>query len=571
MADLIFELSKPGRTAYSLPSSDIPAHGGYDSGCDENDMKNKNEIGYRSEKGHENESRHDSPTPDINHNDLMPDKYHDNLTPDKYHDNLTPDKHHDNLTPDKHHSSLIPDKYRRKKDAELPEVSEVDVVRHFTELSRMNHGVENGFYPLGSCTMKYNPKVNEDIAQLEGFMAVHPYQSQETVQGCIKVLYDMDKMLSEITGMERFTLQPAAGAHGELTGLMIIKAYHMNKGDTGRTKIIVPDAAHGTNPASAAMAGFKTVEVKSDERGGVDTEALKNIVGADTAGLMLTNPNTLGLFDENIKEIAKITHDAGGLLYYDGANANAIMGICRPGDMGFDVVHLNLHKTFSTPHGGGGPGSGPVGVKKELEPFLPVPLAEFDGKQYSLDYDRPLSIGRIRSFFGNFGVILRAYAYIRTMGPDGLRKVSENAVLNANYLMHRLKEHFALPYDRTCMHEFVLSYEGSKANKDDGNDGKKIDIRTLDIAKRLLDFGFHPPTVYFPLIVHEAMMIEPTETESREMLDSFADTLISIAKEAENDPAKVKQAPYNTYVSRLDEVKAARNPVLTYLHTDSAE
>jgi glycine dehydrogenase subunit 2 len=402
--------------------------------------------------------------------------------------------------------------------------------------------------------MKYNPKANEDIAALEGFRAVHPYQDDETVQGCIRILYEMDRMLSEITGMDRFSLQPAAGAHGELTGLLIIKAYHAGRGDTGRTKIIVPDSAHGTNPASAAMAGFETVEVKSDERGGVDLEALRSVVGPDTAGLMLTNPNTLGLFDENIKTIAQIVHDAGGLLYYDGANANAIMGICRPGDMGFDVVHLNLHKTFGTPHGGGGPGSGPVGVKKELVPFLPVPLAEFDGERYRLDYDRPLSIGRVRSFNGNFGVILRAYAYIRTMGPDGLRKVSENAVLNANYLMHRLKGHFDLPYERTCMHEFVLSYGRHR----------ETGVRTLDIAKRLLDFGFHPPTVYFPLIVSEAMMIEPTETESLETLDLFADTLISIAEEAENDPERVKSAPHKTYTSRLDEVKAARNPVLIH-------
>ena len=479
MAKLIFEMSKPGRAAYSLPPCDDAAEV-----CD----------------------------------------------------------------------GLIPGRFRRKKDAELPEVSETDVIRHFTELSRMNHGVDNGFYPLGSCTMKYNPKINEDIAALDGFKTVHPYQDDETAQGCIQVLYEMDRMLSEITGMDRFSLQPAAGAHGELTGLMIIRAYHANRGDTGRTKIIVPDSAHGTNPASAAMAGFEIVEVKSDERGGVDIEALKTAVGPDTAGLMLTNPNTLGLFDENIKAIADIVHDAGGLLYYDGANANAIIGICRPGDMGFDVVHLNLHKTFSTPHGGGGPGSGPVGVKKELEPFLPVPLAEFDGKQYRLVYDRPLSIGRVRSFCGNFGVILRAYAYIRTMGPDGLRKVAENAVLNANYLMHRLRDHFDLPYDRTCKHEFVLSYGRHK----------ETGVRTLDIAKRLLDFGFHPPTVYFPLIVSEALMIEPTETESLETLNLFADTLIGIAEEAEKDPEKVKTAPHKTYTTRLDEVKAARNPVLVH-------
>lgn len=500
MAKLIFEMSRPGRTAYSLPPCD--------TATDLRDRKTAGQTGSDGKGAQEDVA-----------------------------------------------CSLIPERFRRKKDAELPEVSEVDVIRHFTELSRMNHGVDNGFYPLGSCTMKYNPKVNEDIAALEGFRAVHPYQADETAQGCIQILYEMDRMLKEITGMDRFSLQPAAGAHGELAGLMIIKAYHDYRGDTGRTKIIVPDSAHGTNPASAAMAGFEAIEVKSDERGGVDLKALKAAVGPDTAGLMLTNPNTLGLFDENIKEIARIVHDAGGLLYYDGANANAIMGICRPGDMGFDVVHLNLHKTFSTPHGGGGPGSGPVGVKKALEPFLPTPLAEFDGKQYRLDHDRPLSIGRVRSFYGNFGVILRAYAYIRTMGPDGLRKVSENAVLNANYLMHRLKEHFDLPYDRTCMHEFVLSY----------GKHKETGIRTLDIAKRLLDFGFHPPTVYFPLIVNEALMIEPTETESLETMDLFADTLISIAEEAEKDPEKVKSAPHRTYVSRLDEVKAARNPVLVHM------
>lgn len=504
MAELIFELSKPGRVAYSLPECDIPEYGLID------DLSS--ECGGIS-----------NPTANIQ-------------------------------------CDMIPEKYIRKSDPELPEVSEVDVVRHFTNLSQLNYGVDNGFYPLGSCTMKYNPKINEDIAGLEGFSSIHPYQLRETSQGCLQVLYEMDRLLSEITGMERFSLQPAAGAHGELTGLMIMKAYHMSRGDKARTKIIIPDSAHGTNPASAALAGFDVVEVKSDEKGGVDIGALKMVVGDDTAGLMLTNPNTLGLFDENIKLIAEIVHKAGGLLYYDGANANAILGICRPGDMGFDVVHLNLHKTFSTPHGGGGPGSGPVGVKKELVPFLPVPLAEHDGKQYWLDYDRPQSIGRVRSFYGNFGVVLRAYVYIRTMGAEGLRKVAENAVLNANYLMALLKGHFSLPYDRVCMHEFVLSYEGHK----------ETGVRTLDIAKRLLDFGYHPPTVYFPLIVHEAMMLEPTETESIETLEAFAETLLGIAKEAESDPDKVKNAPYATPVSRLDEVKAARSPVLSFLFTNGS-
>ncbi|HEX2945049.1 MAG TPA: aminomethyl-transferring glycine dehydrogenase subunit GcvPB [Clostridia bacterium] len=450
--------------------------------------------------------------------------------------------------------TMVPGEYIRADATELPEVSEVDIARHFTHLAHRNHGVDSGFYPLGSCTMKYNPKIDEDIANLDGFRSVHPYQQEDTVQGCLQVLYEMDRMLSAITGMERFCLQPAAGAHGELTGMMIIKAYHESRGDTGRRKIIIPDSAHGTNPASAALAGFETVEVKSDARGGVDLEALASAVGPDTAGLMLTNPNTLGLFDENIARIAEIVHGAGGLLYYDGANANAILGKCRPGDMGFDVVHLNLHKTFATPHGGGGPGSGPVGVRNELVPFLPRPTVELKDNKYLLDYDHPLSIGRVKSFYGNFGVILKAYAYIRTMGPDGLREVSETAVLNANYLFGRLKQYFTVPYDRICKHEFVLSGE-AQAEKG---------VRTLDIAKRLLDFGYHPPTVYFPMIVHEAIMIEPTETESRETLDSFADTLISIAREAEEEPDKVRNAPYTTVVSRLDEVKAARNPVLKW-------
>lgn len=455
---------------------------------------------------------------------------------------------------------LLPSGLLRKADAPLPEVSEGDAIRHFTLLSKRNHGVDSGFYPLGSCTMKYNPKLNEDIAAMEGFTGAHPYQKADTAQGCLQVLFEMDKMLSEITGMDRFTLQPAAGAHGELTGLMIIKAYHRSRGDTARTKIIVPDSAHGTNPASAALAGFEVLEVKSDARGGVDIEALKQAAGGDTAGLMLTNPNTLGLFDENIEEIAEIIHKAGGLLYYDGANANAILGICRPGDMGFDVMHINLHKTFGTPHGGGGPGSGPVGVKKALTPFLPVPLVEWDGGKYRLDDDRPQTIGRVKSFYGNFGVILKAYAFIRTMGPDGLKRVSETAVLNANYVMNRIRGYFKIPYDRVCMHEFVLSGE-TQAEKG---------VRTLDMAKRLLDFGYHPPTVYFPLIVHEAMMIEPTETESMETLDRFAETLIRIAEEAENDPETVRNAPYSTVVTRLDEVKAARTPILTSQHSSNS-
>ena len=449
---------------------------------------------------------------------------------------------------------MIPDECLRDKDARLPEVSEVDVVRHYTRLSRLNHGVDSGFYPLGSCTMKYNPKVNEDIAGQEGFTQVHPLQPENMVQGCLELMYKTDRLLSEITGMDRFSLQPAAGAHGEMAGLMIIKSYHMQRGDTKRNKIIVPDSAHGTNPASAAMVGFKMVEVKSNERGEVDLEALKALVDDETAGLMLTNPNTLGLFEENILEISRIVHEAGGLLYYDGANMNAILGIARPGDMGFDVVHLNLHKTFSTPHGGGGPGSGPVGVKKELVQFLPVPMVEFKDGEYYLDYDRPCSIGMIKSFYGNFSVAVKAYAYIMSMGAEGLKEVAETAVLNANYIMQRLKEYYLLPYDRTCMHEFVIA---AQKQKEKG-------ISAMDIAKRLMDFGFHPPTVYFPLIVKEAMMIEPTETESRDTLDAFVGALIQIAKEAQTEPDKLKQAPHVTPVKRLDEAGAARNPVLRW-------
>jgi glycine dehydrogenase subunit 2 len=456
--------------------------------------------------------------------------------------------------PEQKLESMIPKELIRCNEPNLPEISEVDVVRHYTQLSFRNYGVDTGLYPLGSCTMKYNPKINEDVAQLEGFSMTHPYQPEETVQGCLELMYNTDKMLSEITGMDKVTLQPSAGAHGEMTGLMIIKAYFDNKGEPKRNKIIVPDSAHGTNPASAATVGFEIVEVKSNEKGGVDIEALKSLMSPEIAGLMLTNPNTLGLFDENIKEIADLVHDAGGLLYYDGANANAILGISRPGDMGFDVVHLNLHKTFSTPHGGGGPGSGPVGVKKELIPFLPKPTVERKDDKYYFDYDRPLSIGKVRSFYGNFGVFLKAYAYIRTMGAEGLKKASEVAVLNANYVMNNLKEYYDLPYDRLCKHEFVLS----------GQKQKELGVSTLDIAKRLMDYGYHPPTVYFPLIVREAIMIEPVETESKEALDKFIEAMIQIAKEVESDPQKVKDAPHTTIIGRLDETKAARNLVLKW-------
>lgn len=448
---------------------------------------------------------------------------------------------------------LVPKEYLREEAPNLPEVSEIDAVRHFTELSRLNHGVDTGFYPLGSCTMKYNPKVNEDMARLSGFANIHPYQHEDLCQGALELMAKTEQYLAEVAGMSRVTLQPSAGAHGEFTGLMIIRAYHKHRGEN-RTKVIVPDSAHGTNPATANVCGYKTIQVKSDERGCVDPEALRLAMDEDVAALMLTNPNTLGLFEENIMEIAQIVHEKGGLLYYDGANANAIMGIARPGDMGFDVVHFNLHKTFSTPHGGGGPGSGPVGVKDYLAPFLPNPMVEQKDGKYYLDYDRPQSLGKVHSFYGNFGVVVKAYTYLRALGAVGLKEVSEHAVLNANYLMARLKERFNLPFNRTCKHEFVLN---SKNQKPYG-------VHTLDIAKRLLDYGYHPPTIYFPLIVEEAMMLEPTETESKETLDEFVEIMFKIADEVEQNTDLVKNAPHNTVVGRLDETLAARQPVLRY-------
>ncbi|EHL07361.1 glycine dehydrogenase [Desulfitobacterium hafniense DP7] len=450
---------------------------------------------------------------------------------------------------------LIPQEFLRDKEPELPEVSEVDVVRHFTRLSSFNHGVDTGFYPLGSCTMKYNPKVNEKLARLPGFSQIHPYQPEELTQGALGLMVELQEELAEITGMDAFTLQPAAGAHGEMTGILIIKAYHDHRQDVKRRKVIVPDSAHGTNPATGAMAGYDIVQVPSNERGGVDIEALRQVANDEVAALMLTNPNTLGLFDENILEIAEIIHAVGGLIYYDGANANAIMGIARPGDMGFDVVHLNLHKTFSTPHGGGGPGSGPVGVKEFLAPYLPKPVAiRTPEGRYSWDDDRPLSIGRVRAFQANFGVLVKAYAYIRALGGEGLKAASQNAVLNANFLMSILKEHYHLPYDRVCMHEFIITPKNLK----------NYGIHTLDIAKRLLDYGYHPPTIYFPLIVEEAMMIEPTETESLETLEQFAQVMIQIAEEVKQDAEMVKNAPHDTLVTRLDETGAARKPDLRW-------
>ncbi|MDP4104869.1 MAG: aminomethyl-transferring glycine dehydrogenase subunit GcvPB [Bacillota bacterium] len=450
--------------------------------------------------------------------------------------------------------SLLPEGYLRDEDAQLPEVSELDIMRHYTALSRRNHGVDSGFYPLGSCTMKYNPKMNENVARYNGFAHIHPLQDESSVQGALELMYDLQQHLVEITGMDEVTLQPAAGAHGEWTGLMLIRAYHEANGDTNRNKVIIPDSAHGTNPASATVAGLEIVTVKSNENGLIDLEDLKLVAGEDTAALMLTNPNTLGLFEENIVEVAEIVHAAGGKVYYDGANLNAVLSKARPGDMGFDVVHLNLHKTFTGPHGGGGPGSGPVGVKTDLIPFLPKPIITKQGEEYVLDYDRPQSIGRVKPYYGNFGINVRAYTYIRSMGPDGLKAVTEYAVLNANYMMRRLAEHYDLPFDRHCKHEFVLS----------GRRQKKLGVRTLDIAKRLLDFGYHPPTIYFPLNVEECIMIEPTETESKETLDSFIDTMIQIAMEAEENPEIVQEAPHTTVVGRLDETTAARKPILRY-------
>jgi glycine dehydrogenase subunit 2 len=441
---------------------------------------------------------------------------------------------------------LVPPELLRT-ELNLPEVAEIDLVRHFTKLSQKNSAVDTNFYPLGSCTMKYNPKVNEEIAKLPGFAELHPYQPVEEVQGVLELLYNFEQYLCAIFGFSAFTLQPAAGAHGELTALLMIKNFHNS---SLRDKIIIPDSAHGTNPASVTMVGYEPIVVKSDARGNVDLNLLKQTVGEDTAGLMITNPNTLGLFDEHIMDVAEIVHKAGGLLYYDGANANATLGISRPADLGFDLAHFNLHKTFAAPHGGGGPGSGPVGVNKRLEPFLPVPRIVKDRSSFAIRHSSfPQSIGKVHGFYGNIGVIVKAYAYVRSLGARGLKEVAENAVLNANYLMKRLKDYYYLPYDRSCQHEFVISAKGQK---------EKYGVRALDIAKRLLDYGFHPPTIYFPLIVEEALMIEPTETETKETLDLFCEAMIKIAKECETDPELVKSAPHSTPIGRVDETRAAR-------------
>jgi glycine dehydrogenase subunit 2 len=440
----------------------------------------------------------------------------------------------------------------RTQPLDLPHVSETELTRHYTALAKRVHGVNDGFYPLGSCTMKYNPKINEDMAAL--FTQVHPLQPEETVQGCLEVLHESGKLLGEITGMDAMIFQPAAGAHGEFTGLLLIKAYHVHRGDAARTKIIVPDSAHGTNPASAVMAGFTVVNIPSSPDGCVDVEALRAAVGPDTAGLMLTNPNTVGIFDKNILEITKIVHDAGGLCYYDGANLNAVMGVVRPGDMGFDVIHLNLHKTFSTPHGGGGPGSGAVGCKDFLRPFLPGPVVTRDEAGYHLAAPER-SIGRVKNFYGNFTVVVKALTYLLTLGREGIPDAAKNAVLNANYMMKRLSEKYDMAYAGPCMHEFVMTLQSLK---------DETGCSAMDVAKGLLDHGIHPPTMYFPLIVHEALMIEPTETESQETMDEVCDVFLSLWELAHTDPQALHSAPTRTPVRRLDEVGAARNPVLRY-------
>ena len=456
--------------------------------------------------------------------------------------------------PEKKLADHLPAHLVRNEAARLPEVSELQLMRHYTQLSHQNFGVENGFYPLGSCTMKYNPKINEVTARLDGFANIHPLQPASTVQGALQLMHELQEDLKVVTGMDAVSLQPAAGAHGEWTGLMMVRAYHEKNGQSQRTKVIVPDSAHGTNPSSANIAGYDVISIPTNDKGLVDTVALREKVGDDTAALMLTNPNTLGLFEKDIVEIAAIVHEAGGLVYYDGANLNAIMSKTSPGLMGFDIVHLNLHKTFSTPHGGGGPGAGPVGVKKHIIPFLPVPRIEKKEKTYELVTDFPDTIGRVKAYYGNFGVLVRAYTYIRTMGPVGLRKASESAVLHANYLAARLKDTYHLPYDYICKHEFVLS----------GTLQKKLGVRTADIAKRLLDYNFYAPTVYFPLIVEEAMMIEPTDTESKETLDEFVETMLAIAEEVRQTPELVQEAPHTQPVTRLDETRAARQIKVNY-------
>jgi len=448
-------------------------------------------------------------------------------------------------------SSLLPEKSLRARPPALPEVSELEIVRHFTELSHRTFSIDGNFYPLGSCTMKYNPRINEKVAHLPGFAKLHPLQPADTVQGMLELMWSLERMLAEVAGMDAVSLQPAAGAQGELTGILCIRARQNELGQAGRTEVLIPDSAHGTNPATSTLAGYRSVSVKSNARGGVDLGDLKAKLSERTAAMMITNPSTLGLFEEEIRAISDLVHGAGGLMYMDGANMNAIQGKARPGDFGIDVMHFNLHKTFSTPHGGGGPGSGPVACKKSLEPFLPVPRIARDGDRFRFDSAAPKSIGKVKSFWGNVGMHVRAYTYLRFHGPEGIRRNAEHAVLNANYLLSRVRKAYKLAYGRVCMHEFVL----------DGTPfAKKHGVRTLDIAKRLLDYRFHPPTIYFPLIVHEALMIEPTETESKETLDAFADALLQIAEEAKKTPELVTKAPHTMPVKRLNEVKAAKEP-----------
>lgn len=451
--------------------------------------------------------------------------------------------------------AAIPSDLLRKNAPELPEASELDVVRHYTNLSNKNFGVDTGFYPLGSCTMKYNPKINEELAAMPEFASLHPLQPAETAQGALELYYNLQQALASLSGLEEFTLNPFAGAHGELTGLMVMRQYHMLCGDNKRTKVIVPDTAHGTNPASAMVSGLEVVEVKSRPNGSIDIEDLKPLLDDTVAGIMMTNPNTVGMFETEIKEIAKLVHEAGGLLYYDGANFNPLLGKVRPGDMGFDIMHINLHKTFSTPHGGGGPGSGPVGVAKHLVELLPAPrVVKKEDGTFAVVTDGDKSLGSISTFFGNFGVMMKAYAYILTLGRDGIRNVGPMATLNANYIKESLKDLYKLPINGVCKHEFVF----------DGLADKSTGVTTLNVAKRLLDFGFHAPTIYFPLLFHESMMIEPTETESKETLDEFIDVMRRVAKEAAEDPETVKAAPLTTCISHPDETSAAKNPVLSY-------